>query len=144
MCERPEIDGFHSRFFEDCFNIQGVPSTIGFTSFIKNGPIKSNSALVDIIIALGGIPYVKTNVPQTIMVLLTLPLKLEGQRTLTLRFQGSRLTQLCIRENSQSTSLQSWGRGLLRRRRGIDRLARIAFGRRNGERGRSGQNKVTT
>jgi Asp-tRNA(Asn)/Glu-tRNA(Gln) amidotransferase A subunit family amidase len=54
--------------FKDCFNIEGVPTTIGFASFIKNGPAKSNSALVEIIVALGGIPYVKTNIPQTMMV----------------------------------------------------------------------------
>lgn len=55
-------------FIQDCFNIEGIPTTIGFTSFIKNGPMKSNSALVEIIVALGGIPYVKTNIPQTMMV----------------------------------------------------------------------------
>lgn len=55
-------------FLQDCFNIEGVPTTIGFTSFIKNGPVKSNSALVEIIVALGGILYVKTNIPQTMMV----------------------------------------------------------------------------
>ncbi|KAJ5150298.1 Amidase [Penicillium atrosanguineum] len=53
--------------FKDCFNIEGVHTTIGFTSFIKNDPVKSNSALVEIILALGGIPYVKTNIPQTMM-----------------------------------------------------------------------------
>lgn len=59
----------HSPFVKDCFNIEGVPTTIGFTSFIQNGPVKSNSALVEIIVALGGVPYVKTNIPQTMMVL---------------------------------------------------------------------------
>jgi Asp-tRNA(Asn)/Glu-tRNA(Gln) amidotransferase A subunit family amidase len=59
----------YSYCFKDCFNIEGVPSTIGFASFIKNGPVKSSSALVEIIVALGGIPYVKTNIPQTMMVL---------------------------------------------------------------------------
>ncbi|KAJ5699230.1 hypothetical protein N7536_002243 [Penicillium majusculum] len=53
--------------FKDCFNIDGVPSTIGFTSFIKNGPVNSNSPAVQILLNLGAIPYVKTNVPQTMM-----------------------------------------------------------------------------
>ncbi|KAJ5554720.1 Amidase [Penicillium sp. DV-2018c] len=51
----------------DCFNIEGIPSTIGFTSFIKNGPVYSNSPAVQIMLNLGAIPYVKTNVPQTMM-----------------------------------------------------------------------------
>ncbi|CAG8897226.1 unnamed protein product [Penicillium egyptiacum] len=53
--------------FKDCFNIDGIPSTIGFTSFIKNGPASSNSPAVQILLNLGAIPYVKTNVPQTMM-----------------------------------------------------------------------------
>ncbi|KAJ5907333.1 Amidase [Penicillium taxi] len=53
--------------FKDCFNIEGVCSTIGFTSFINNGPVKSNSAIVEILVGLGAIPYVKTNIPQTMM-----------------------------------------------------------------------------
>ncbi|KAJ5666614.1 Amidase [Penicillium macrosclerotiorum] len=51
----------------DCFNIKGVPSTIGFTSFIKNGPVDSNSPLVQILVNLGAVPYAKTNIPQTMM-----------------------------------------------------------------------------
>ncbi|KAJ5974609.1 Amidase [Penicillium waksmanii] len=47
--------------------IRCVCSTIGFTSFIKNGPVESNSPAVEIIVRLGGIPYVKTNIPQTMM-----------------------------------------------------------------------------
>ncbi|KAJ5924995.1 Amidase [Penicillium verhagenii] len=53
--------------FKDCFNIEGVPSTIGFTSFIENGPMKYNSSVVQILKKLGAIPYVKTNIPQTMM-----------------------------------------------------------------------------
>ncbi|CAG8203927.1 unnamed protein product [Penicillium salamii] len=52
---------------KECFNIEGVPSTIGFTSFIKNGPAKINSSVVEILLDLGAIPYVKTNIPQTMM-----------------------------------------------------------------------------
>ncbi|KAJ5604365.1 Amidase [Penicillium lagena] len=53
--------------FKDCFNIEGIPSSIGFTSFIKNGPMQSNSAMVQILQKLGAVPYVKTNIPQTMM-----------------------------------------------------------------------------
>ncbi|KAJ5805347.1 Amidase [Penicillium riverlandense] len=53
--------------FKDCFNIQGIPSSIGFTSFIKNGPVKSNSAMVQVLLELGAVPFVKTNIPQTMM-----------------------------------------------------------------------------
>ncbi|KAJ5569499.1 Amidase [Penicillium hispanicum] len=53
--------------FKDCFNIEGICSTIGFTSFIKKGPVKSNSSIVQILVNLGAIPYVKTNIPQTMM-----------------------------------------------------------------------------
>ncbi|KAJ5305614.1 uncharacterized protein N7443_005274 [Penicillium atrosanguineum] len=65
--------------FKDCFNIEGVHTTIGFTSFIKNDPVKSNSALVEIILALGGIPYVKTNIPQTMMNTEPPPLQSDGR-----------------------------------------------------------------
>jgi Asp-tRNA(Asn)/Glu-tRNA(Gln) amidotransferase A subunit family amidase len=60
--------GIANNSSQDCFNVKGVCSTIGFTSFIKNGPVESNSAAVEIIVRLGGIPYVKTNIPQTMMV----------------------------------------------------------------------------
>ncbi|KAJ6136225.1 Amidase, partial [Penicillium capsulatum] len=52
---------------KDCFNVEGEASTIGFTSFIKNGPVKANSALVQILVDLGAVLYVKTNIPQTMM-----------------------------------------------------------------------------
>lgn len=53
---------------KDCFNVEGLPSTIGFTSFIKHGPVKSNSAVVQTLLDLGAVLYVKTNIPQTMMV----------------------------------------------------------------------------
>ncbi|KAK6387039.1 hypothetical protein LTS17_000304 [Exophiala oligosperma] len=52
---------------KDCFNVEGLPSTIGFTSFIKHGPVKSNSAVVQTLLDLGAVLYVKTNIPQTMM-----------------------------------------------------------------------------
>lgn len=53
---------------KDCFNVEGIPTTVGFTSFIQNGPAKSNSAVVQILLDLGAVLYVKTNIPQTMMV----------------------------------------------------------------------------
>ncbi|KAJ5758488.1 Amidase [Penicillium odoratum] len=53
--------------FKDCFNIEGIPSTIGFTAFIEHGPLKYSSGTVQILTKLGAIPYVKTNIPQTMM-----------------------------------------------------------------------------
>ncbi|KAJ5784263.1 Amidase [Penicillium pulvis] len=52
---------------KDCFNVEGVPSTIGFTAFIENGPLKYSSPTVQILTRLGAIMYVKTNIPQTMM-----------------------------------------------------------------------------
>ncbi|OQE72151.1 hypothetical protein PENNAL_c0099G06023 [Penicillium nalgiovense] len=52
---------------KDCFNIKGIPSTIGFASFIKNRPVSYTSPAVRVLLNLGAIPYVKTNVPQTMM-----------------------------------------------------------------------------
>ncbi|CAG7929407.1 unnamed protein product [Penicillium olsonii] len=52
---------------KECFNVEGVPSSLGFTSFVKNGLVKTNSAVVEILLKLGAIPYVKTNIPQTMM-----------------------------------------------------------------------------
>ncbi|CAG7945448.1 unnamed protein product [Penicillium nalgiovense] len=52
---------------KDCFNIKGITSTIGFASFIKNRPVSYTSPAVRVLLNLGAIPYVKTNVPQTMM-----------------------------------------------------------------------------
>ncbi|KAK6583698.1 hypothetical protein PZA11_003428 [Diplocarpon coronariae] len=52
---------------KDSFNIKGQKSTIGYTSFISNPPATSNSPLVTILLSLGCVLYVKTNVPQTMM-----------------------------------------------------------------------------
>ena len=53
---------------QDCFNVEGVPSTIGYVSFVDNGLSRENSALVSLLLELGAVLYVKTNLPQTIMV----------------------------------------------------------------------------
>lgn len=53
---------------KDSFCVKGVQSTIGFVSFLEHPPSSSNSALVDMLLGLGAVLYVKTNVPQTMMV----------------------------------------------------------------------------
>ncbi|PWY89694.1 amidase [Aspergillus sclerotioniger CBS 115572] len=52
---------------KDCFNIKGVPSTLGLTSFVAHGPVQNNSAVVRILLELGAVLYVKTNLPQGIL-----------------------------------------------------------------------------
>lgn len=52
---------------KETFNVKGVPSSLGFVSFLDRGPVRSNSALVEILQAAGAVLYVKTNVPQTMM-----------------------------------------------------------------------------
>ncbi|KAL5325846.1 hypothetical protein ACEPPN_006980 [Leptodophora sp. 'Broadleaf-Isolate-01'] len=52
---------------KDSFNIKGVASTIGFTSFIAKGPDSADSPLVTILLSKGAVLYVKTNIPQTMM-----------------------------------------------------------------------------
>ncbi|KUJ08532.1 amidase [Mollisia scopiformis] len=52
---------------KDSFNVKGFKSTIGYVSFIANEPSTTNSALVSILLNLGAVLYVKTNIPQTLM-----------------------------------------------------------------------------
>ncbi|KAE8155155.1 amidase signature domain-containing protein [Aspergillus avenaceus] len=52
---------------KDCFNVTGVPTTIGFVSFLDKPPHTTNTALVDILLKAGAVLYVKTNLPQTMM-----------------------------------------------------------------------------
>ena len=52
---------------KDSFNVAGIPSTLGFISFLDNPVPTNNSALVDILLAAGAVIYVKTNIPQTLM-----------------------------------------------------------------------------
>lgn len=53
---------------KDSFRVKGLQSTIGFASFIEHPPADENSSLVDLLLDLGAVIYVKTNVPQTLMV----------------------------------------------------------------------------
>ena len=52
--------------FKDQFNLKGVDSTIGYVSY-ANKPAAGNSTLVDLLCRAGAIPYIKTNVPATLM-----------------------------------------------------------------------------
>ncbi|KGO70041.1 Amidase, fungi [Penicillium expansum] len=53
---------------KDSFCVEGVQSTIGYVAFLENEPAKTNSALVQMLLDLGAVLYVKTNIPQTLMV----------------------------------------------------------------------------
>ena len=50
---------------KDTFQVQNVDTTIGYVSFIDKPPATVNSAMVQILLDLGAILYVKTNIPQT-------------------------------------------------------------------------------
>ncbi|TIA67924.1 amidase family protein [Aureobasidium pullulans] len=52
---------------KDSFNVAGVQSTLGYVSFIDHAPADKNSPLVDILLSLGAVLHVKTNIPQTLM-----------------------------------------------------------------------------
>ncbi|KAJ5778152.1 hypothetical protein N7520_001398 [Penicillium odoratum] len=52
---------------KDSFCIEGLQSTVGYVEFLKNTPAMQNSALVAILLELGAVLYVKTNIPQTMM-----------------------------------------------------------------------------
>ncbi|KAF2459602.1 amidase signature domain-containing protein [Lineolata rhizophorae] len=49
------------------YDVKGVASTIGFVSFISRGLAKQNATIVDILLELGAVVFVKTNLPQTLM-----------------------------------------------------------------------------
>ncbi|KAE8364095.1 amidase signature domain-containing protein [Aspergillus caelatus] len=53
---------------KDSFCIKGIQSTVGYVSFLENPPAETNSSLVDLLLDLGAVLYVKTNIPQTMMV----------------------------------------------------------------------------
>lgn len=52
---------------KDNFNIAGKASSVGFVGW-ANDMAMSNSSLVDLLISLGAVPYVKTNVPTAMMI----------------------------------------------------------------------------
>ncbi|OOF94627.1 hypothetical protein ASPCADRAFT_397432 [Aspergillus carbonarius ITEM 5010] len=52
---------------KDSFCVKGVQSTIGYVSFLNHPPETKNSPLVEMLLQLGAVLYVKTNLPQTAM-----------------------------------------------------------------------------
>ncbi|KAL4954404.1 amidase signature domain-containing protein [Aspergillus filifer] len=52
---------------KDSFNVKGYDTTVGFVSFIGRSSATANAPLVDILLDLGAVLYVKTNIPQTMM-----------------------------------------------------------------------------
>lgn len=53
---------------KDSFFIEGLQSTVGYVSYLKHPPASTNSPLTQILLDLGAVLYVKTNIPQTMMV----------------------------------------------------------------------------
>ncbi|CDK27142.1 unnamed protein product [Kuraishia capsulata CBS 1993] len=51
---------------KDCYNIEGYDSTVGFVSLIGK-KATSNSSIVEMLLDLGAVFYVKTNIPQGMM-----------------------------------------------------------------------------
>jgi len=51
---------------KDSINVAGIDSTIGMAAFAFK-PVKQNSVIVDMLLSLGAVMYVKTNVPQSMM-----------------------------------------------------------------------------
>ncbi|EJD43785.1 general amidase [Auricularia subglabra TFB-10046 SS5] len=51
---------------KDQFSIEGLDTTMGYTSWIGK-PAAKNCTLVDLLLAAGAVPFVRTNVPQTLM-----------------------------------------------------------------------------
>ena len=52
---------------KESFSVSGIPTTLGFVSFLDRPPQTTNSALVNVLLAAGAVLYVKTNIPQTMM-----------------------------------------------------------------------------
>lgn len=52
---------------KDNFNIPGYPSSVGFTAWALT-PSTETSTIVTLLLSLGAIPYVKTNVPTAMMI----------------------------------------------------------------------------
>lgn len=50
-----------------------MPSTLGYVAFLDHSLPESNASIVDILLDLGAVLYVKTNIPQTMMVSTSFP-----------------------------------------------------------------------
>lgn len=53
---------------KDSFDVKGLQSTYGYVELLKHEPANRNAYLVELLLELGAVLYVKTNVPQTLMV----------------------------------------------------------------------------
>ncbi|KAK4504572.1 hypothetical protein PRZ48_005488 [Zasmidium cellare] len=52
---------------KDSFDVEGITTTCGFVALLEVEKPKKNAPLVDLLLDLGAVLYVKTNVPQTMM-----------------------------------------------------------------------------
>jgi amidase len=52
---------------KDSFKFKGHEATLGYVSWVGKSKATTNSALVDLLLDLGAVIYVKTNIPQTLM-----------------------------------------------------------------------------
>ncbi|KAF7594740.1 hypothetical protein BBP40_008447 [Aspergillus hancockii] len=52
---------------KESFNITGIPTTLGFISWLDKPLPTTDSAVVKVLLAAGAVLYVKTNIPQTMM-----------------------------------------------------------------------------
>ncbi|BCS27815.1 general amidase GmdB [Aspergillus puulaauensis] len=52
---------------KDSFCVEGIQSTVGYVSLLQKEPESHNSVLVEMLLDLGAVLYVKTNIPQTMM-----------------------------------------------------------------------------
>lgn len=64
----PSVIAANLTMQQDSFKIKGQATTIGFVSFLGKPVAAENSPLVDILLANGAILYIKTNIPQTLLV----------------------------------------------------------------------------
>ncbi|KAK7532910.1 amidase signature domain-containing protein [Phyllosticta citribraziliensis] len=52
---------------KESYNVKGIPNTTGYISFLDKPPAANNGAIIEVLLNLGAVLYVKTNVPQTFM-----------------------------------------------------------------------------
>ncbi|KAB8070956.1 amidase signature domain-containing protein [Aspergillus leporis] len=52
---------------KESFNITGIPTSLGFISWLDRPIPTANSTVVEVLLAAGAVLYVKTNIPQTMM-----------------------------------------------------------------------------
>lgn len=53
---------------KDSFKLKNYEATLGYVSWVGNSKATANSAMIDMFLDLGAVVYVKTNIPQTLMV----------------------------------------------------------------------------